>query len=102
METTENLLQKIWRMGEEALTEAKMNKASKRLQRQAEIEVGKSQDAVEEAESLFEAAVRESLDTGDFDKISKANLNLLTLQKTHESNLNTYKTVFGSNPKLLA
>ena len=88
-------------MAEEKLESRKMNKASKRLQRQAEIEVGKSLDNVEEAESLFEAAITESLETGNFEKISTASLNVQTTKKVHESALNTYKLVFDEEPKLI-
>lgn len=96
-----NFLFKIWNMAEEKLEGIKMKKASKRLQRQAEIEVGKSLDKVDEADSLFEAAVAESLKTGNFEKISTASLNLQTTKKVHESALNTYKLVFGEDPKLV-
>lgn len=78
-----------------------MSKASKRLQRQAEIAVGASADLVDKAQDLFDAAVREALETGDFDKIAKASLNLSTEKKKHQSDLDTYELIFEEKPKLV-
>lgn len=100
MSDKKNLLEKLWSMGEKALEKSKMSKASKRLRLQAEITVAESAEKVAEAESLFESAIKEALDTADFAKIAKASLNLQTEKKKHESNLETYKLVFLEDPKL--
>ena len=76
-------------------------KASNRLQRQAEVSVGASADLVDKAQSIFDTAVTESLDTGNFTKISDASLNLTTQKKIHQSNIDTYQLIFEESPKLI-
>jgi pentatricopeptide repeat protein len=101
--TKKNALIRFWESMEKTADSIKIARSARSLQRQAEIDVAKSQDELEAARSKFEEAKVKAKDDSEkgFKNIYEAFMNLKVKQKRFEDAVTVYKEMFEEEPKLL-
>jgi len=92
-----NLLQEIWKKGEEAWDELKMKRASKSLRVQAESDLLKLQDEVIKLEETFESKVLKAKEEKNWTEVRKAKLAIRLKEKELEEGVDLYKEFFDRN-----
>ena len=101
-EEKKNALIRFWEAIEKAGDNIKIARAAKSLQRQAEIDVAKAQDVMEEARMKFEKAKIDAKESNDFKSIVDKFMDLKIANKKFDDSLDVYIELFEEEPKLLA
>ena len=101
-EEKKNALIRFWETIEKVGDNIKIARAAKSLQRQAEIDVAKAQEVMDEARAKLEKAKVDAKDTNDFKSIVEKFMDLKVATRKFEDSLNVYKELFEEEPKLLA
>jgi len=101
-EQKKNALVRFWEAIEKAGDTIKLNRAAKSLQRQAEIDVAKAQEVMEEARIKLEKAKIDAQNTNDFKSIVDKFMELKIATKKFDDSLEVYIELFEEEPKLLA
>lgn len=97
-----NALIRFWEAIEKAGDSIKIARAAKSLQRQAEIDVAKAQELMEEARAKLEKAKVDAKNTNDFKSIVDKFMDLKIASKKFDDSLEVYKELFEEEPRLLA
>lgn len=101
-EEKKNALIRFWEAIEKAGDNIKIARAAKSLQRQAEIDVAKAQELMEEARAKLEKAKVDAKNTNDFKSIVDKFMDLKIASKKFDDSLEVYKELFEEEPRLLA
>jgi len=101
-EEKKNALLRFWETIEKTGDAIKLSRAVKSLQRQAEIDVAKAQEVMEESRAKFEKAKVDAKNTNDFKSIVDRFMDFKIATKKFEDSLDVYKELFEEEPRLLA
>ncbi len=101
-EEKKNALIRFWETIEKAGDSIKIARAAKSLQRQAEIDVAKAQEVMEESRAKLEKAKVDAKTSNDFKGIVDKFMDLKIATKKFEDSLEVYKELFEEEPRLLA
>lgn len=100
--TTENKLIVFWNTQEANEKDINLTEAALAIQRQAEIDVATARNNVEEAKESLRKIKIEAQKDKNFKAIAEASLSVKIANKRYEEYLETYKELFGEEPKLLS
>ena len=101
--TKKNALVRFWESIEKTADSMKATRAAKSLQRQAEIDVAKSQDELENARAKLEKAKVDAKDDVEkgFRNIHEAFMTLKVKQQRFDDAVAVYENLFEEKPRLL-
>ena len=99
-EESMSLLQKIWSRGAKVIEEVKLKRSTKVLRGKAELDIIKYDTDKEVALKAFEDAIDSAKEDPNFDAIVAARVQLKKAEKMYDVALETYKELFGDEPRL--
>jgi len=100
--TTENKLIAFWNDQKANEENINLSEAALAIQRQAEIDVATIRNEVETATITLRKSKIDAQKSKDFKAIVEASISVKIANKRYEEALETYKELFGEEPKLLA